>query len=350
MLKFFSSLKALKKLNLVLHEYEVDDKKIIKLSPMESFVGNNLRKYDEIEGHLYMYPDYLFEYKDLFLYLSLNCELTYEICVKILSKLKMEKTFDESKALKAMNLLFKCKAPEFLIDETLELYLLNGNLKLIKANELYYIDKEDLNHLYKTEFCRNCCLMSLETFAFHFGKYKFYKWEKVIKNLLRQDQPKPISNKIKKEITDDNEITNEDDIDLNNKVKHYLFIRTIKLLLDEKSNEIEEFFMNIKCYKTSQLKTKAYYNDKLIPDSDLNEKTWTKMDESSKSITFYRNIRSPYITNKKLCEGIVDGLEKFYFKNDGWIKKSVKDTIIDILLEKSEDEYELLLDEYAKFE
>ena len=348
--KVFQFFESIKKLNLILHEYEVDDRRIIKLSPIEWFVEKNLRKYDEIEGHLYIYPDYLFVYKEMFLHLGLNCELTYEICVKVLSKLKIDKAFDESKALKAMNLLFKCKAPEFLIDETLELYLLNGNLKLVKAHDLYYIDKEDLNHLYKTEFCKNCCIISLETFAVHFGKYKFYKWEKIIKNLLKQDQPKAISGNIKKEIIDDYEIKNEEDVNLNNKVKHDLFIRTVKLLLNEKSNEIDDFFMNIKCYKTSQLKTKVYFNGQLIPDSDLNEKTWTKIDDSSKSITFYRSIRSPYITNKNLCEGIVNGLEKFYFKNDGWIKKSVKDTIIDILLEKSEDEYELLLDEYTKFE
>ena len=73
------------------------------------------------------------------------------------------------------------------------------------------------------------------------------------------------------------------------------------------------------------------------------------MDESSKSITFYRNICSPYITNKKLCEGIVDGLEKFYFKKVDSIKKSVRDTLTGILLEKNEDLYEFLLNEHGKF-
>jgi hypothetical protein len=91
-----------------------------------------------------------------------------------------------------MNLLFKSKSPEFLIDETLDLYLLNGNMKLIKSSELYYIDKEDLNHLYKTDLCKNSCLLSLEVISEQFSKYRFYnnKWDKIIDKLLKQPNRK----------------------------------------------------------------------------------------------------------------------------------------------------------------
>ena len=47
--------------------------------------------------------------------------------------------------------------------------------------------------------------------------------------------------------------------------------------------------------------------------------------------------------------GIVSGLEKYFFENDGFINESTKETIIDILLEKDEDKYELLLIEHQNF-
>jgi hypothetical protein len=344
----------IKQFNLVLHEFEhtVNHTKSIKLSPIDVFIEKNLRKHEEIEGFLFIFPDCWFEFKDLFLHLGLKSELDYEFVVKILSKLKNEENFDRSKAINAMNLLFKSKSPEFLIDETLDLYLLNGNMKLIKSSELYYIDKEDLNHLYKTDLCKNSCLLSLEVISEQFSKYKFYnnKWDKIIDKLLKQHQPKIISNLIRKEIiVAGDSIINEEDVEIRNKIKNEKFISSIKKLLNEESNEINEFLMKIKCYKTNQLFTESFFKNHRIDRSEINEKTWTNLDDTNKSIKFYRNIRSPYICSKNLCDGIVSGLEKYFFENDGFINKSTKETIIDILLEKEENKYELLLTEHITF-
>jgi hypothetical protein len=107
--------------------------------------------------------------------------------------------------------------------------------------------------------------------------------------------------------------------------------------------------MKIKCYKTNQLFTESFFKNHRIDRSEINEKTWTKLDDTNKSIKFYRNIRSPYICSKNLCDGIVSGLEKYFFENDGFINKSTKETIIDILLETEENKYELLLTEHITF-
>jgi len=93
---------------------------LIKLSPIDIFIEKNLRKHEQIEGFLFIFPDYCLEFKDLFLHLGLNSELNYEFVVKILSKLKIEENFDTSKAINEMNLLFKSKSQENLIDETLD--------------------------------------------------------------------------------------------------------------------------------------------------------------------------------------------------------------------------------------
>ena len=345
----------IKQFNLVLHEFEntVNETKLIKLSPIDIFIEKNLRKHEQIEGYLFIFPDYWFEFKDLFSHLGLNSELNYEIVVKILSKLKNEENFELSKAINAMNLLFKSKSPEYLIDETLDLYLLNGNMKLIKSSELYYIDKEDLNHLYKTDLCKNSCLLSLEVISEQFSKYKYYnnKWHKIIDKLFKQHQPKIISNLIRKKImvTSDS-IMNEEDVEMTNKIKNEKFIASLKKLFNEESNEINEFLMKIKCYKPNQLFTESYFRNQRIARSEINEKTWTKFDDTHKTIIFYRNIRSPYISSKNLCDGIVTGIEKYFYENDGYINKSTKETIIDILLEKDEDKYELLLNEHKQFE
>jgi hypothetical protein len=76
---FFEDIKSYK---LIFHEYENNEKTLLKLSLIENFIEKDLRKFEQIENQLYIYPDYLFEYKDMFINFSLNIEVNYELVLK----------------------------------------------------------------------------------------------------------------------------------------------------------------------------------------------------------------------------------------------------------------------------
>ena len=346
---FFESIKSY---NLILHEFEKNDNILVNLSPVETFIEKDLRKFEQIEGYLYIYPEYLHEYKDMFSYLGLNSEINYELCVKILAKQKKDKNVNTFDAIKAMNLLFKCTAPEFLVNETLDLFLLNGRSQFVEASTLYYIDKDVNYHLYNTDFCKNNCLIPLDTIASEFSKYRLYnnKWEPLIKILLPQHQPKKISRFITKEMIMNNDMNESvEEQELVSKVKNNAFIQSIKQLLGTESIEIDNFFMNAKFYKPNILRTQKYFKRELIIGSELNEKTSTKFDDKSKSIHFYRNTIFRNYTYKNLCACIVEGLEKYYYKSEGSINESTSETILELLLEQNEEMYEELLNEHNRF-
>ncbi len=107
-----------------------------------------------------------------------------------------------------------------------------------------------------------------------------------------------------------------------------------------------------KFYKVYVLKTRKYFCQKLIEGSELNEQFSTKLDDSVKSIIFYRNTQLPYFTSKNLCSGVLEGLEKYYSQS-GVQLQSTADYIIELLiasLQKNEEIYEKVVDENEKFE
>ena len=349
-IKSKSYLEDIKNEKLVLHEIETNDKITWRLSSIEKFVENDLRKSQEIDEYLYRFPDYLYDYRNLFLSMGLHQHLSYELCAKMLENLKINENADSSIiAFRIMDLLFSA---EFTPDDSTDLYLLNNNLKLVKSSELYYIDRESLYHLYETEFCKDICIVSLKTLSSKFKRYELYsnKWESLISTrLLSKHQPKPISREITYSMKHNSSNDSIIDIETTKKIQGASFIKSIKRLLKTDSESIDDFFRNAKCFKTVELVSQICFKGEPIPDSEHYEISTTNFDDSKKSIIFYRNTMLPYVVSKFLCDGIVEGLERYFHENKEKINHSTAETIIELLLADKEEIYENILEEDQKF-